>query len=41
MAAHSAEIHGFQASSPALPQLDKHTDDQLRAAFRSMDPFAR
>ncbi len=41
MSAHSKEIQGFDGSSPILPQLDKLTDDQLRAAFRSMDPLAR
>lgn len=41
MSAHSADIQGFDRSSPILPQLDKLTDDQLRTAFRSMDPLAR
>jgi hypothetical protein len=41
MSAHSADMQGFDRSSPILPQLDKLTDDQLRAAFRSMDPLAR
>ncbi len=36
----ASEIHGFDASRPHLPQLDLLTDDQLRAAFRSMDPWA-
>jgi tetratricopeptide (TPR) repeat protein len=40
MSIHSAEIHGFDASSPVLPQLGELTDDQLRIAFRSMDPLA-
>ncbi len=40
IAAHAAEIRGFDLSRPALPQLDKLTDDQLRAAFRSMDRLA-
>lgn len=40
MEAHGAEIRGLDRSLPALPQLDKLTDDQLRAAFRSMDPRA-
>lgn len=41
MSTHSKDIRGFDGSSPILPQLDKLTDDQLRAAFRSMDPLAR
>jgi hypothetical protein len=41
MSAHSKEIQGFDGLSPVLPQLDKLTDDQLRAAFRSMDQLAR
>ncbi|MBN1568697.1 MAG: hypothetical protein JXA73_12690 [Acidobacteria bacterium] len=41
MSKHSKEIQGFDGLSPILPQLDKLTDDQLRAAFRSMDPLAR
>jgi len=41
MSAHSKEIQGFNGSSPILPQLDKLKDDQLRTAFRSMDPLTR
>jgi hypothetical protein len=40
MRAHSSEIAGFDASKPALPQLDKLTDDQMRAIARSLDPYA-
>lgn len=41
MRKHSSEIAGLDAAAPLLPQLDKLSDDQLRSAFRSMDPFAR
>jgi hypothetical protein len=41
MRAHAAEIAGFDGSQPVLPQLPLLTDDQLRQAFRSMDPMAR
>ncbi|MFI5198074.1 MAG: hypothetical protein ACHQJD_05605 [Thermoanaerobaculia bacterium] len=40
MGAHRAEIAGFDAGAPTLPQLDKLTDEQLRAAARSLDPMA-
>jgi hypothetical protein len=40
MRAHPSEIAGFDASRPALPQLDKLTDDQMRAVARSLDPYA-
>ncbi|MEE8587589.1 MAG: hypothetical protein V3T83_22350, partial [Acidobacteriota bacterium] len=36
-----AEIAGFDASRPCLPQFDLLTDEQIRAAARSMDPLAR
>ena len=39
--AHAAEIADFDASAPALTQLDRLSDDQMRAAFRSLDPLAR
>jgi hypothetical protein len=39
--AHRAEIAGLDATRPLLPQLDKLTDEQLRAAARSMDPYAK
>jgi len=41
MSAHAAEIAGLDRGKPLLPQLDKLTDDQLRAAASSMDPFAK
>ncbi len=40
MRKHSAEIPGLDASKPMLIQLDKLNDDQLRVAFRSIDPWA-
>ena len=40
MRAHAAEIAGVDVSKPLIPQLDKLTDEQLRAAFRSLDPYA-
>ena len=41
MKSHAAEIAGFDASAPLLTQLDRLTDEQLRAAFRSVDPLAK
>jgi hypothetical protein len=38
--AHADEIEGLDLSRPLLPQLDLLTDDQLRAAARSLDPLA-
>jgi hypothetical protein len=40
MEEHRSEIAGLDGSRPLLPQLDKLTDDQLRAAARSLDPMA-
>jgi len=40
MEAHRADIAGLDTARPLLPQLDKLSDDQLRAAMRSMDPWA-
>lgn len=40
MEAHRAEIAGLDGKKPLLPQLDALTDDQLRAAARSLDPMA-
>jgi len=37
---HGDEIVGLDRERPLLPQLDRMTDEQLRAAFRSMDPLA-
>jgi hypothetical protein len=41
MRQHAGEIAGLDRTAPILPQLDKLTDDQLRAAMRSMDPHAK
>lgn len=40
MNAHTSEVAGFDASVPALAQLDKLSDDQIRAVARSIDPDA-
>jgi len=39
MAAHAAEIRGFDAERPVMPQIDALTDEQMRLAIRSMDPL--
>lgn len=41
MRAHRAEIAGFDRDLPALAQLDRLTDDQIRAIAASLDPWAR
>ena len=41
MRANRAAIAGLEAGKPMLPQLDRLTDAQLRAAFRALDPLAR
>jgi hypothetical protein len=41
MRAHRNEIAGFDRNQPTLSQLDKLTDEQIIAAARSMDPWAR
>ena len=41
MRAHRDEIAGFDRDQPTLSQLDKLTDEQIVAAARSMDPWAR
>ena len=40
MRAHAAATSGLDQGKPMLLQVDKLTDDQLREAFRSMDPLA-
>jgi hypothetical protein len=40
MDSHRAEIKGLDPARPLLPQFDKLTDDQMRAAMRAMDPWA-
>jgi hypothetical protein len=41
MTSHAGEIAGLDRAAPLLPQLPLLTDAQLRAAFGSLDPFAR
>lgn len=41
MRSHRDEIAGFDPSRPTLTQLHLLTDDQIRAAARSIDPWAR
>lgn len=41
MTENQGDIQGFDQSRPVLPQVDLLTDDQLREAFRSMDPWAK
>jgi hypothetical protein len=41
MGAHAGEIAGYDASAPALAQLDKLSDDQIRSVARVLDPAAR
>lgn len=38
---HAGEVAGFDPSLPALLQLDRLTDDQLRTVVRSIDPANR
>ncbi|MDQ3281978.1 MAG: hypothetical protein M3Q69_11260, partial [Acidobacteriota bacterium] len=38
---HQREIAGLDANAPLLPQLDKLTDEQIRAAVRALDPLAQ
>ena len=40
MEAHPSEIMGYDPSIPALEQLDKLTDGQMREIARSLDPLA-
>ncbi|MFL5537861.1 MAG: hypothetical protein ACJ8J0_02660, partial [Longimicrobiaceae bacterium] len=40
MRRHAGEIHGLDPSRPLLPQATRLSDDQIRAAFRSLDPLA-
>jgi hypothetical protein len=41
MEAHTSEIAGYDPTVPALEQLDKLTDDQIREVARSLDPLAK
>lgn len=40
MDVHRAAIKNLDPARPLLPQFDKLTDDQMREAIRSMDPWA-
>ena len=40
MEQHKTEIAGLDLKRPLLPQFDRLTDEQIRQAFRSMDPLA-
>ena len=40
MKAHRSQIAALDASRPLMPQFDKLSDEQMRAAMRSMDPWA-
>jgi hypothetical protein len=40
-AAHASEVAGYDPSQPALLQLDKLSDDQIRLIARSLDPWTR
>jgi hypothetical protein len=40
MSAHESEIAHLDRTAPLLPQLPLLTGDQLRTAFRSLDPMA-
>jgi hypothetical protein len=40
MKKHADEISKLDLDLPLLPQFDLLTDEQIRAAFRSMDPEA-
>lgn len=40
MEGHRGEIAGFDTNRPTMPQLDKLTENQLRAAIKSFDPMA-
>jgi hypothetical protein len=41
MKTHTKEITDLDESRPLLPQFDRLSDEQMRAAFRSMDPWAK
>lgn len=41
MKRHRREIAALDPRRPLLPQFDRLTDDQIRQAFRSMDPLAK
>lgn len=39
--AHRGEVAGFDAALPAMVQIDRLTDDQLRVVARGLDPLAK
>jgi hypothetical protein len=39
--AHSSEVKGFDSRLPPLVQIDRLTDDQIRAIARGLDPLSR
>ena len=41
MDAHRGEIKDYDASLPPLPQIDRLSDEQIRAAVRGLDPLAK
>jgi hypothetical protein len=41
MGDHAAEIAGLDRARPLLPQFDRLTDEQIRAAFASLDPMRK
>jgi len=41
MQLHTGEIEGLDSAHPLLPQFDRLTADQMRSAFRSLDPWAK
>jgi hypothetical protein len=40
MQAHAQKIPAIDTSRPLLPQFDRLTNEQIREAYRSMDPWA-
>ena len=40
MEKHRGEIAGYDATLPPMPQIDKLTDEQIRAVVRGLDPLA-
>jgi hypothetical protein len=41
MDAHQDDIEGFDVGRPTLPQFDRLTDEQMKAAFAAQDPLTR
>ena len=38
MASHAGELEGVDRSRALLPQFDRLSDEQIRSAFRALDP---